>query len=221
MKHNELYQTFADSEHGKNLAEKTRFGVFQPEFASTDLWCEVLGNDVNNLRHMAHTAFLAEKFAAYQDLSTDTTNLLLTTAATHDWGEAIIGDIPLPDKTADHETEERVAYALIAQDLLNESQGADLTNKVWSVLSHEDEEAGEMFKTIEYVGYCTTAVRAGRMALMLANNLTTLPISRVEKDYMVSGLSGLNLAVQSHNYATLAGLGKKYPAVSDMMKEAV
>src|SRR5690348_9689172 len=106
MNHEELYSTFAESHYGETLEAKTRFDVFKPDWATTELWCDVLGDDVNNLRHMAHTARIAEAFAQGEDLSTDTTDLLLKTAATHDWGEAIIGDIPLPDKTDDDEAKE-------------------------------------------------------------------------------------------------------------------
>lgn len=222
MNHELLYRTFERSKYGKQLEAGTRFGTFQPPEISNTQWCEVLGDDVNNLRHMYHTTRLAERFCSGLDMSTHDTNRMLTVAATHDWGEAMIGDIPLPDKTADDESAERIAYAKIARDLVGNPESLHLTSTVWDVLSHEDEEMGDKFKAVEYVGYCTTALRAGRAAMLLVNGIGTLDgVSRAENDKLVSGLMGLQAAVQTHNFGTLAGFAKKYPVIKDMMRETM
>lgn len=219
MDNKELYNTYATSEYGQSMEQKTRFDVFKPEWATTELWCDILGDDVNNLRHMAYTARIAEYFAQGEDLSTDQTNLLLRTASTHDWGEAVIGDIPLPDKTGADERAERRAYATIARDLIGNPDSMRLTSEVWSVLSHEDEDAGDQFKTIEYIGYCTTALKAGKMAVLMSQDISTYNISRVQKDQLVSGLSGLNRAVEVGNFKTLSEMSRRYKSVREIMEE--
>lgn len=213
-----LYTTFSGSRYGQEMQTKTRFGVFQPESVDTELWCEVLGDDVNNLRHMAHTALLAERFASIQDLSTGDADRLLTVAYTHDWGEAIVGDIPMPDKTDNDEVAERFAYAKIARELIGIPHSLALTSEVWSVLSHEDEEMGDQFKTIEYLGYCTTALRAQRMGINIATGVYPVDIERAEKDRLVSGLMGLSTAVQVGNFGKLAEMGKRHKAVREIMR---
>lgn len=213
-----LYNAYSGSRYGQEMQTKTRFGVFQPESVGTDLWCEVLGDDVNNLWHMAHTALLAEQFASIQDLSTGDTDRLLTVAYTHDWGEAIVGDIPMPDKTDNDEVAERSAYAKIARELIGIPHSLALTAEVWSVLSHEDEEMGDRFKTIEYLGYCTTALRAHRMGINIATGVYPVDIERADKDRLVSGLMGLHTAVQVGNFGKLAEMGKRHKAVREIMR---
>lgn len=219
--HEQLYTTFENSRYGEELASKTRFDVFKPDFVTTEQWGELLGDDVNNLRHMAHTAFIAEMFCAEEDVSTDETNRLLTVASTHDWGEALIGDIPLPDKTDADEKQEKLAYAQIARDLIGLPESAGLTYDVWQVLGHEDEEAGDKFRAIEYLGYSTTALRAGRMATLMANGLYVVEgLTRAQGDQVVSGLAGLEKMVVTNNFPVVKQYAKKYPkAVPTVMKE--
>lgn len=215
----ELHRTFEQSEYGKTLAQRTRFDVFKPEWASTELWTDLLGDDVSNLNHMPHTYDLAKRFALYEGLGQVATHNLLVTAVTHDWGEAIIGDIPLPDKTNNDEQNEKVAYAQIAYDLLGGVDGGRLVNTVWPVLSHGDKNLGDRFRAIEYIGYCTTAMRAETVATRLVHGLQTIPAERAQKDQIVSGLLGLSRAVQVGNFPTLKAYVEKYPSIEDQLKE--
>lgn len=215
----QYYRDFEASEYGQDLAAKTRFNTFKPEWTGTELWTDLLGDDVNNLYHMPHTHEIAKTFALYGGLGELATHRLLHTAITHDIGEAKIGDIPLPDKTAADESREEVAYREIANELWGGVQGKHLADSVWNILKHEDKELGDQFRAIEYIGYCTTAMRAGLVATRLVNGLQTAPVTRNEKDHLVSGLLGLERAVTVHNYPTLRSYVEKYPHIEDVLKE--
>ena len=217
--HNQLYRDFEASEYGQELATRTRFDVFKPDWASTELWGQLLGDDVNNLYHMPHTYELAKSFAMYENIGEVATDRLLTTAITHDWGEAKIGDIPLPDKTANDENLEFIAYKQIAQELYGGTAGEKLTNTVWPVLRKTDAHLGRMFNAVEYLGYCTTALRAGQVATRLVHGFQHVPVSRAEKDQLVSGLLGLERAVTVGNFPVLKGYVELYPSLEDQIKE--
>lgn len=219
LRQNEQDRLFSDidnSEYGEYLVQRTRFNDFKPDFVNTEQWGSLLGEDVNNLYHMAHTKRLAEKFCELSGLNEESTDLLLTTAITHDIGEAIIGDIPLPSKTAEDESKERIAYRKIATELWGDN---GLTERVWSVLGHEDEYHADMFRAIEYIGYCTTAMRAQYAANSLAHGFIELNIPRAHKEQLMGGLYALNKAVEVHNYPILKDYIKKYPAISQVVWE--
>jgi hypothetical protein len=213
-----LHETFAESQYGQDLVTRTRFNDFKPDWTTTEQWCNLLGPDVNNLGHMPHTQGIAAEFSAAQNLDTETSRLLATTAITHDWGEAIIGDIALPAKTEEDEKREQVAYRQIAYDLLGEQMGEDLTTRVWSVLNKTNSEAGDMFRAIEYIGYCTTALRAGKAAVYLATGVLDLGIERARKEQLTGGLLGMAKAVEVHNFTTLKGYAEKYPGVREVIQ---
>jgi hypothetical protein len=215
----ELYRTFEESDYGQDLAQRTRFNVFKPEWVSTELWGRLLGDDVNNLYHMSHTYELAQRFALYENIGEVATRALLTTAITHDWGEAIIGDIPLPDKTDDDEKREYVAYKHIAQELLGGTVGEKLANTVIPVLRHAEVKVGDMFKAVEYIGYCTTAMRAGQVATRLVHGFQSVPAERPQKDQLIGSLLGMERAVSVHNFPVLTAYVQKYPSIEDQLKE--
>lgn len=217
----ELYDRFAKSDYGRDLEQKVRFDAFKPAATSNTTWCELLGDDVNNLRHMAHTAMIAETFAAQQNLSGDDTRRLLTVAQTHDFGEAIEGDIPLPDKTAADEHRERDAYKLISCELFGDEIGTELTKNVWRVLMREDEEMGAMFNAVEYIGYAQTALRAEWVASTLAHDMTPRGMGRLEAQALTSSLSGLSRLVQAKNFPVLSQHAKRFSAVGDIMRQPI
>jgi 5'-deoxynucleotidase YfbR-like HD superfamily hydrolase len=218
MNPRELYQTFADSEYGQNLEQRTRFDVFKPDWVDTPTWTGLLGNDVNNLYHMPHTYDITRDFCREGRESDYTTDLLLTTAITHDWGEAKIGDIPLPDKTKADDALEQWAYLDIAKDLLGKQAGSELTQTVWSVLDHADEERGDKFRAIEYIGYCTTALRAGRVAVGIAHGFIPLDVSRKDRAELIGGLKTLESEVTQNNFPTLTEYAKKYTHIQEVLK---
>jgi len=212
----ELYEVFAQSEYGQTLESRSRFNDFKPEWVTSDQWSDLLGDDINNLRHMTHTHNLAKQFCSMNSIDDETTKLLLTTAATHDFGEAIIGDIALPSKTADDETNEEVAYRFIAGEIYGD-KGDALSDEVWSVLSHKV-EAGDMFRAIEYVGYCTSGMRAGHVANLLSHDLIMSEFPRVQKQQLIGGLMAMNKALEVQSYPILKEYVKKYPGIEYMLE---
>lgn len=215
---NNLYEIFANSEYGKTLESNTRFSDFKPEWVTTELWCKLLGDDVNNLRHMSHTTKIAEMFCDVEGISGDTRDILLITATTHDWGEAIIGDISLVRKTEDDESREEVAYRTIANELLGDDVGQALADKVWPVLKKVD-EVGDMFRAIEYVGYCTTGLRAGYAASTLVNRFTPVDIPRKQEIELVGGLMAMEKYLQVYSYRILQDYVQKYAGIQEIVLE--
>ena len=214
----DLYETFANSEYGKTLEQNTRFSDFKPEWVTTELWCKLLGDDVNNLRHMQHTKRIAEMFCDAQGVDEDTRETLLLTAATHDWGEAIIGDISLVTKTEADESREEVAYRQIAAELLGAPSGNELANIVWPVLKKEN-ETGEMFRAIEYIGYCTSGLRAGYAASTLVNRFTPVDVPRKQEIELVGGLLAMEKYLQVYSYRILQDYAEKYKGIQGIVLE--
>ena len=210
-----LFQDIDNSEYGQLLVQRTRFGNFKPDFVDTEMWCNLLGPDVNNLYHMDYTKHLAEDFCDLGNVDPDTKDLLLTVAITHDIGEAIIGDIALPDKTEADEQQEKLAYRKIATELWGEA-GNELTDRVWRVLNKEDAETGDMFRAIEYVGYCSTAKRALLAAESLAHGFIDIGLPRDQKETVMGGLLALHKAVEVNNYPVLKGYIQKYPQIAPL-----
>lgn len=217
---NALHYAFLSSEYGLTLAERSRWEVFKPDWVSGIMWHNLLGDDVNNLRHMPHTHYLAKQFCEAQRLDSETTDVLLTVAMTHDWGEAIVGDIPMPEKTDDDERREEIAYRHIATTLLGDEQGTALCATVLPVLyphHKETDGAPDMFRAIEYVGYCTTALRARHVADSIAHGFINLNCSRAQKEQLVGNLYSLHRAVEINNFSTLRDYVKKYPGLEGVL----
>ena len=217
----QLHRIFSESEYGKTLDNAVRFADFKPVDIDNQTWADVLGDDVNNLRHMPHTHRLVARFAVKQSLSEDTTNVLRAVAMTHDWGEAIDGDIPLPLKTKEDEVSEQESYRFIAEDLLGKYEGEELSDMVWKVLGKENEELGDAFRAVEYIGYNTTAMRAGYMGRLIAARLVHVPFDRPTTEHLAGGLIGFESSLQSQSFATLAHYVKKYSGISEILHEGV
>ena len=217
METTELHEVFANSGYGRHLENQTRFNEFKPGWVTTELWCDLLGDDVNNLRHMPYTLNLAEQFTDLQEM--DGTALQVT-AITHDWGEAITGDIALPNKTKADEQTELFAYRQIAGELLGE-RAKKLTNLVLPILFDKSSPEADMFRSIEYVGYCATALKAGRVALGLAHDLIDLEVPRQQRNELTGDLYALHRAVEIYNFPTMKDYRKKYPAIKTMMERVL
>lgn len=217
----QLHQIFSESDFGKTLGGNIRFSDFKPVDIDNDTWVEVLGDDVNNLQHMPHTHRLVGRFSLAQHLKQEEVDILLTTAMTHDWGEAIDGDIALPFKTEADEASEQVSFRLIANDLLGKYEGEELSDMVWKVLNKDDKELGDKFRAIEYVGYNTTAMRAGYMGRAISARLIRLPYERQKVEHLAGGLLGFESTMQAQSYSTLAEYSKKYSGIQDILHEGV
>lgn len=217
----QLHYVFSRSDYGQTLNQSIRFADFKPVDIDNQTWVDILGDDVNNLQHMSHTHHLAKRFSATEHLSEERANTLLVTAMTHDWGEAIEGDIAAPAKTAEDDIREQASFRLIAEDLLGKYEGEELSDTVWKVLDKEDEVLGDKFKAIEYLGYSTTAMRAGYMGRAIATRLVRLPLDRPRTEHLAGGLIGFEAAMQAQSYTTLAEYAMKYSGIQTIIHEGI
>ena len=210
MKPEQLHERFARTGYGYKLRNNIRFGDFKPEYIPNKVWETLLGDDVNNLRHMPHTLEITKQFQRYEKLGGE---LLRLTAITHDWGEAVVGDVALPDKIAQgQDLEEILAYNKIAQDVVPEEDLSLVPNVLWG-----DHELSEPFNVIEYIGYCQTGLRAGKMALLLAGGVLKLDMPRKEQEGLLGGLLALNKQVEVKNFPKLAKYADKYRSIEKIV----
>lgn len=212
-----IHQTFRNSEYGRTLENNVRFTDFKPESTPNELWQSLLGDDVNNLRHMTYTYELARDFCIGEGMTYEDTSKLLLVAITHDWGEAIVGDIALPSKTVADESKEQMAYLKIAEDLFGQEEGSNIAAEVLPILYKHDPELGDKFRAIEYIGYCKTAMRAGHVANLIAHGFLETGLERKDKEQLMGGLLALQKAVEVRNYPVLSEYIKKYPSIREMM----
>lgn len=210
--YNEIYHAYKESNYGRLLDGRARFRDFMPYWCSDEQWIKILGADVDNLEHMYYTFDNARDFTALERVSYEDYHSLLVTAITHDWGEAIIGDIPITDKTSQDDRREAIAYRRIDNEL-----GFDLSSRVLPVLFGSSEVA-EMFRAIEYIGYCKTGQRAGRAAEALAYKITDYGLEkRSEREQMMGSLLSLSKAVEVRDLPKLSKFAEKYKSIVRIM----
>jgi hypothetical protein len=164
-----IHHAFAETDFGKKLGANVRYGVYKPADVSNQRWRELLGIDVNNLGHLQLSGNLAKAFTHDMDLhqpdffKDDERDLLEVAALTHDWAEAVVGDINYGDKTSEHEAEERAQFEqnLAAFFTGKEEWLEELIQRALDeVIFSPDTKLGVAFNAIERVGYVRTALRA-------------------------------------------------------------
>lgn len=213
--YHEVHLKFADSPEGELLEQNIRFGDFKPDYVPNDTWEELLGDDVNNLRHMPYTYEIARQFTVHERLGSEALKLA---AISHDWGEAAVGDVALPEKLAQ------------GQDQLEVEAWWQTANKIRSQFNYSvdfetaaqivwgEHELSEAFKVVEYIGYCRTGIKAGKVAPLIAGGIIELPeLTRGQSDGLVGGLLALNKMVELKNYPVLAKYAKKYPSIPRLL----
>lgn len=179
MEHNsqpnfiEVHNEFSETKYGHTLADKVRFGRYKPTDVSNERWVELLGADVNNLTHMPLTYGLIRTFISHLEtmqpdyLNTEEVHTLQAAAITHDWAEAIVGDVSFGDKTEEQEQEERAAFKKhLAQFYTGDA--TELIDKARRevVFDHDgNTKLGEIFNATERIGYLRTALRASEHVL--------------------------------------------------------
>lgn len=164
----ELYHALGNTDYGDTLRDNIRFGSFKPDFLENWQWAEILGQDVNNLEHMEHTAGLTAWYIFEADrlgvpFSQVDQDILMTTAYTHDFAEAIDGDVPDPLKKTDDDTkrQERNSFYLVASAVTDYPD--NLTELVMDVTQGRHRLSRD-FRAIEIIGYIETGKKAGEVA---------------------------------------------------------
>ncbi|MDO8429337.1 MAG: hypothetical protein Q7S88_01790 [Candidatus Daviesbacteria bacterium] len=208
----DIHQLFADSPYGRKLEGEIRYGAFKPREVTNSQWVEILGPDVNNLYHLPLSYLSAGVFtkdcgeASFPSLE-DREDMLLT-GLTHDWGEAISGDLQYGTKTARDEEEELEALLRIAQEVTTDALGGDRLvdriNKVSRGISFNPKSVlGTAFNVLERCGYTRTALRAWKKTYEVDKSSDVYP----KLHLLAHDVGGGHLA-------ELVNLTDQYPAVA-------
>lgn len=177
-----VYHEFKATPEGQKLYKSPRWGKFKPAHVNLHQWENLLGADVNNMKHMLLTAILTGLAIPEVGVSKAEGEILLWTAITHDWAEAIVGDIPLYDKTASAEQREHAILRKMLEDRLPKQ-----ANGIMDVIGDVESKLGKIFQGIEYVGYVRTQRKAGEMAHKvrdeeLQDNLMAMSRTNIERN---------------------------------------
>ena len=187
---NKIFDKFAKTKYGETLRSNIRFSEFKPQNISNDEWVEMLGRDVNNLFHLSVSLNITRSFLSQCSSPTKTwqkhipqTALftseqqteLLFTAVTHDWAEAIIGDIPLTSKKDTDENMEMIILRKLIHEILGEKIEKHkidrLTNNVHTILTDKNTKLGKAFNAIERMGYVKTGIKAWHLSQGMNNEM--------------------------------------------------
>lgn len=203
-----LHEQFSQSEYGQTLAAQVRYERFKPGPVTNEQWEELLGPDVNNLRHLVFTHELTVDFietqaagpAPFTQLESEQLELA---AMTHDWGESIVGDITFEAKTEEDEADEVIAMTQIARQLTLPHQSPTIEQIIETfstVVLGGDTSLSRAFNGIERLGYLTTGLRAWQKS------------KEAEADTR-SGLQWLANNVMLNQIPTLLEYAGSYPAI--------
>ncbi|MBP9758271.1 hypothetical protein KBD45_01140 [Candidatus Dojkabacteria bacterium] len=118
-----MYDLFANSKYGQKLANVVRYERYNPTNVTNKKWGEIFGDEVNNLKHMREIYNFSCKYLAKStQLSKDEIDQLLLAAVSHDWGEAIIGDISYQFKNQDSEINEKIGFNQIIKEIIDDEK---------------------------------------------------------------------------------------------------
>lgn len=170
-----LYKKMEQTEHGQRLQVSPRWSRFKEENTSLDEWVRLIGRNGNNLEHMLfiyNRTKLAIKSVLLNDeheISFQKSDIqpFLIAALIHDLAEAVVGDIPLPDKTNEHEEEEKQVFRVLIKDLLDKKENSDCPVHICSVTQERvinilfgEDRLSKLFHMVEVSAYLTDAKRA-------------------------------------------------------------
>lgn len=165
----DLAQQITETDLGRILERRPRYGFWLPENMTALEWEQLLDGDVNNLHHNWVTATLAYSLCQIEGCPAEVTQAVMTTAALHDIPEAKTGndnkgDIPLNLATSEVEKKE---YKYLRQLASDPSCPIDPESAELAIAVMKDSkkvapktEAGKMFWLTERLGYFRTAVIA-------------------------------------------------------------
>lgn len=163
-----ISQTFQNTPYYERLEKTARFIRFIPEGWSNQRWEALFGADYNNARHMQLTYGLARRFVGAlqtcperpRRLTREEVEVVLISAAIHDWAEAVVGDVTYNIKNDTHEKQERAVLAQMLEELERERISGDLKIKILETVFNTQSELGHIFSAVEKVGYLRSAILA-------------------------------------------------------------
>ncbi|MGB4759109.1 MAG: hypothetical protein WBP26_03545 [Candidatus Saccharimonadales bacterium] len=208
----DLHEAFTWTVHGEKLRGEVRFAKYKPDSLSNDDWEALLGPDVNNLGHLEDTyrlarAGLARLRQTQPGFYTPAEEHLIEIASiTHDWPEALVGDISYGDKTPEQLDREYGVFVMMIGHLCGHAS-SKVFEACTQVVFNSDTKTGQGFEAVERVGYTRTALRAQRH---LAEN--TAPA------VAVPGMRWLVADVLARQVPALVEASETFVPVADYLK---
>lgn len=212
----DIHERFAATSYGKTLAANIRYRFFKPPEVSHAEWERLLGPDANNLEHHWVSARVMRAFLrGNTDFSREEQEILLLTAVSHDWAEAIIGDIPYGRKTTGEEDDELRLIPQIAQECFGEELRSPIRATIEQILqwkptlrkTGEGPKLSHAFEAVEQLGFLGTGGRAWAEA---AKREELSPILR-------DNLQWLGIEVHAGHIPILLHYAEIYPVVRRYM----
>ena len=218
----DFFESLQQTEHGETLANNIRFGRFKPDFLPNEVWVELLGDDVDNLKHMEYTAeltnwYIRQAWKLEEPFSLEDEHLLMTTAWVHDFAEAIDGDIPDPFKVDDEDTKatERRSFLTVASTVTDDPEG--LADYVLPVMQGTH-RLSRHFRAIEIIGYMETGRRALRASHGMGELQHTYGYTYEELHLIHQSLVSLGTEVIESDTKRLAELFPDFPVVMEYLR---
>jgi len=208
----DIHERFTATSYGKTLAANIRYRFFKPPEVTHAEWERLLGPDVNNLEHHWVSVRVMRAFLhGNTDFSREEQEILLLTAVSHDWAEAIIGDIPYGQKTTGEEDEELRLIPHIAEECFGEELRSGIRATIEQVLqgkphlrrTGEGSKLSHAFEAVEQLGFLGTAGRAWAEA---RKNDALSPV-------LHGNLQWLGIEVHAGQMPILLRYAEIYPAV--------
>lgn len=164
-----IHEAFSQTSYGERLASKIRYEKYNLGNLANEEWVNLLGADVNCLKHMHLTYGLARSFIrTNEELQPGTFSpfeqeLLRIAAIIHDQGESIVGDISYSDRTDEDTTEEHRQFTQHTESFFLDASPEMkhlITKARDEIVFNETTKLGQAFNAIERCGYARTALRA-------------------------------------------------------------
>jgi len=217
----QYWEALGDNHYGEVLKNNVRFESFKPDIVTNGDWEYLLGDDVNQYRHMDHTATITSDYIAeHNRISRPLTWLdayeLLQCAWTHDFAEAIDGDVPDPEKDTSIEAQrlERLSFFTVAQSI----NAQHLTEGVMDITQGRH-RMSRHFRAIELFGYHQTAKRAQDEATNLVHRRPVIDFALPKKRMLtILGLNQLHDEVAPKAIAGLQNNFSDLPAVASYLR---
>jgi len=154
------------SSYGQILNNSERWSRFKPDDLVFGEWQKILGYDINNLKHMRLTDFIAIGLVNLQNqiypensFTSEEKRILRITANIHDLPESLTGDKNFELKTEDDEDLELKNMNFIINDIQLEIDES-VTKQIIDILKDKNSKLGKAFNVIERIGYFRTGIKA-------------------------------------------------------------
>lgn len=208
----EIHDRFSTTPYGQTLTKNIRYRFFKPPEVTHGEWEDLLGPDVNNLEHhwVVYRTMRA-LLRSHTNFSLEEQEILLLTAVTHDWAEAIIGDVPYGQKTTGEEDDELRLIPQIADECFGEALRRPIRQTIEQVLqwkpalrkTGEGPKLSHAFEVVEQLGFLGTGGRAWEEAT-----------KREELSPVLRGnLQWIGIATHAGHIPILLRYADVYPAV--------